>query len=103
MANNFVNSNVPADGSIWKTSMYSSITNQLYADFYYNTMRNPISLRNRVVLMPNQNGCFSFFMGTRYVLTREDDIPYGYKRVFRRGGYALTENEQVPSGLLWNL
>ena len=58
-------------------------------------MRNPISLRNRVVLMPNQNGFFSFFMGTRYVLTREDDIPYGYKRVFRRGGYALTENEQV--------
>ena len=95
LANNFVNSNVPADGSIWKTSMYSSITNQLYADFYYNTMRNPISLRNRVVLMPNQNGFFSFFMGTRYVLTREDDIPYGYKRVFRRGGYALAENEQV--------
>ena len=95
LANNYVNSNVLADGKVWKTAMYSSVTNGLYADFYYNTMRNPISLRNRVVLMPNQNSFFSYFMGIRYVLAKEDALPRGYTPVFRRGGYVLAENDEV--------
>ncbi len=95
LANNYINSNVLPDGSLNKTASYLSVTNSLYGDFYYNTMGNPISLRNRVVLMPNQNSLFNYFMGVRYVLTEENRIPYGYEKVFSRNGYVLAENPDV--------
>lgn len=95
LANNYTNSNILPDGDINKTAGYLSVTNSRYADFYYNTMGNPISLRNRVVLMPNQNSLFNYFMGIRFILTEEDRIPYGYKKVFARNGFALAENPDV--------
>lgn len=95
LANNYINSNVLPDGSLNKTASYSSVTNSLYGDFYYNTAKNPISLRNRVVLMPNQNLLFNYFMGIRYMLTTEDSIPYGYEKVFSRNGFVLAENPNV--------
>lgn len=75
--------------------MYSSIENKLYADFYYNEMHNPISLRNRVVLMPNKNSYFNYFMGIRYLLTDVDNLPYGYQTVLQKGNYVIAENENV--------
>lgn len=95
LSNNYVNSNTLPGGGINKTAMYSSIENKLYADFYYDVMRNPISLRNRVVLMPNQNSCFNYFMGIRYLLTDVNNIPYGYQELTRKEDYVLVENKDV--------
>ena len=95
LSNNYVNSNVLPDGGLNKTAMYSSVTNSTYGKFYYDTMGNPISIRNRVVLMPNQNSLFNYFMGVRYVLTGEQQVPYGYEPIFRRNGYVLAENPDV--------
>ncbi len=95
LANNYVNSNTLPGGGISKTAMYSSIENKRYADFYYNEMRNPISLRNRVVLMPNENSCFNSFMGIRYLLAGAEDIPYGYEVVRQKGNYVIAENKNV--------
>ncbi|WP_251616936.1 YfhO family protein [Senimuribacter intestinalis] len=95
LSNNYVNSNVLPDGSLNKTAMYSSVTSSTYGKFYYDTMGNPISIRNRVVLMPNQNSLFNYFMGIRYVLTGEQQVPYGYEPIFRRNGYVLAENPDV--------
>ena len=95
LANNYVNSNTLPGGGINKTAMYSSIENKLYADFYYNVMGNPISLRNRVVLMPNQNSCFNYFMGIRYLLTDIHNIPYGYQAIAQKKDYVLAENKDV--------
>lgn len=95
LSNNYVNSNVLPDGALNKTAMYSSVTSDTYGKFYYDIMGNPISLRNRVVLMPNQNSLFNYFMGIRYVLTGEQQVPYGYETVFRRNGYVLAENPHV--------
>lgn len=95
LANNFVNCNLLADGNIHKTAMYSSVTNTDYARFYYDTMRNPISLNNRVALVPNQNYCFSYFMGLKYILTDENTIPYGYEKEIQKGHYILAKNDNV--------
>lgn len=95
LANNYINSNVLPDGNMNKTASYSSVTNSLYSKFYYDIMKNPISLRNRVVLMPNQNSLFNYFMGIRYVLTEENRVPRGYEIVFRRNGFVLAENPDV--------
>lgn len=95
LANNYVNSNLLADGSLNKTAMYSSINSGSYNRFYYDTMKNPISLRNRVVLMPNINSFFSYFMGIRYLVAKSDWLPAGYQPVFERNGYVLAENPGV--------
>ncbi|MGF6375464.1 putative membrane protein YfhO [Clostridiales Family XIII bacterium PM5-7] len=95
LANNYVNSNNLPDGKINKTSMYSSISNSEYSAYYYDIMKNPISLRNRVVLMPNQNPMFHYVMGIRYLLVKEGNLPYGYEKVFQRGNYILAENQRV--------
>lgn len=95
LVDNFVNCNLLADGSINKTAMYSSVTNADYAEFYYDTMKNAISLNNRVALVPGKNPCFSYIMGMRYVLTVVNDIPHGYKTLLQKGDYVLAENEDV--------
>lgn len=95
LANNYVNSNLLADGSLNKTAMYSSICSGSYNRFYYDTMRNPISLRNRVVMMPSVNSFFNYFMGIRYLVARADGLPGGYRPVFERDGYVLAENPDV--------
>lgn len=95
LSNNFVNCNLLANGRINKTAMYSSVTNTDYARFYYDIMKNPISLNNRVALVPGSNPCFSYFMGMRYLLTEEKNLPYGYKKIRQKGDYVLAENEDV--------
>ena len=94
LANNYVNSNLLADGSLNKTAMYSSIHNGSYNRFCYDTMKNPISLRNRVVIMPSVNSFFSY-LGIRYLVASADQLPPGYSAVFTQDGYALAENPNV--------
>lgn len=95
LANSYVNSNVAASGEIYKTAMYSSVRNDDYARFYYETMGNPIALRNRVVLMPASNPFFSYLMGIRYITAMENAMPEGYEPVLKRGKVALAENKDV--------
>ena len=95
LANNFVNCNLLAGGNINKTSMYSSVTNTDYAKFYYDIMHNPISLNNRVALVPSNNEYFSYFMGLKYLLTDEENLPAGYKKIIQKGKYILAQNDNV--------
>lgn len=95
LSNPFVNSNLVGGGGTYKTAMYSSIYNSGYGTFYYDTMKNPISLRNRVVLMPSQNPFFHYFMGIRYIQCHRSHIPEGYTAIREKDGYVLAENENV--------
>ena len=95
LANNFVNCNVLADANINRTAMYSSVTNADYAAFYYDTMNNPISINNRVALLPSQNPIFCYLMGLKYILFRKDCVPYGYEIVMENSDYVLAKNEDV--------
>lgn len=95
LANNFVNSNLLPNGHTSRASMYSSVTNDRYSVFFYDTLGNAISANNRVALTPGKNPCFLYFMGVRYVLARADNLPYGYEVVEERDGYVLAENPDV--------
>lgn len=95
LADSFVNCNMPIGGEVFRTAMYSSVTNNLYGDFFYDTMKNPISLRNRVVLIPNQNPFFNEFMGIRYLVAKEAYLPPNYQVIRKRNGYVLAENSDV--------
>ena len=53
-----------------RTSMYSSMTQQGYAAFFYDMAGNAIPARNRVALVPGKNPLFNAMMGVRYVTVK---------------------------------
>lgn len=53
-----------------RTSMYSSMTQQGYATFFYDIAGNAIPARNRVALVPGKNPIFNTLMGVRYVTVK---------------------------------
>ena len=53
-----------------RTSMYSSMTQQGYAAFFYDIAGNAIPARNRVALVPGKNPIFNTLMGVRYVTVK---------------------------------
>ena len=95
LANPLENANFLADGSIQKTSMYSSVSGGFYSRFFYDVIENPIQIRNRVALLPAANPAFLDVMGVRYILTREENLPSGYQIVEQKDGYVLAEKEDV--------
>lgn len=95
LAEGLVNSNVLPAGAVKKTAMYSSVSNHLYSGFFYDIMKNPIKYRNRVILVPDNNVFFNYFMGIRYVVAEKDRIPGGYRTISRHGSLVLAENKNV--------
>lgn len=91
----FANANVLPLQGIGSACMYSSVTDSRYADFFYNTMRNPIRIRNRVALMTDANPFFSYLMGIRYIQAKEDALPLGYEPIARKGQTVIAENCQA--------
>ena len=81
--------------NIKKSSMYSSTTNTLYAQFFYDIMRNPISINNRVALIPGPNPFFQYLMSVRYVQSTEQALPWGYDILQKKGDEVLAENKSV--------
>ncbi len=92
----YANTNTQPLSGFGRTSMYSSVTNHDYANFYYNVMRNPIRVRNRVALMTDANPFFSYFMGIRYIQAHPDFLPWGYQAITKSGDLGvLAENPNV--------
>lgn len=92
----YANTNTQPLPGFGRTSMYSSVTDHHYADFYYNTMRNPIRIRNRVALMTDANPFFSYLMGIRYIETDPNYFPWGYQAISKPDNFGvLAENPNV--------
>lgn len=91
--------NLTAPWHIGSTNLYSSVMNSDYADFFYQTVRNPIRIRNRVALMTDANPFFSYLMGIRYIQTRENYLPLDYKVLTAtrtaESGAVIAENPDV--------
>ncbi len=82
-------------GDTKRSSMYSSINNDGYSTFYYDTIGNAIPANNRVALLPGVNPCANYFLGVRYLLCNADQVPAGYTVQLEKDGFALAENPSV--------
>lgn len=78
-----------------RSSMYSSMTQESYAKFFYDVAKNAIPIQNRVALIPGQNALFNYKMGVRYVLAGRYSIPNGYRKISESGDYVIAENPHV--------
>ena len=78
-----------------RTSMYTSVSNPAYSHFYYDIIRNPIRINNRVALLSEANPFFQYLMGVRYLETYGDKLPYGYQVRQDNGASLLAENPEA--------
>lgn len=63
-----------------QNSVYSSVSNPLYTEFYKNTFKNALSYRNNLMLAQNNDILFQTFMGIKYIYS-EDNTPVGYEKI----------------------
>lgn len=80
---------------VGRTSMYTSTSNPLYSSFYFDVMRNPIRINNRVALLSQANPFFQYLMGVRYLECSRESLPCGFKVLAERGDSVLAENPDV--------
>lgn len=81
--------------SLQKTSMYTSITNTIYNNFFYDTMRNAIPIRNRVACLSQPNPFFQGLMNVQYLYSDKEIIPIGYQTIWQKKKLKLLENKDV--------
>lgn len=75
---------------VFRTSIYSSISNTKYNQFYYDIVNNPISIRNRVACLSNSNVFFQGMMGVKTIYS-EKVVPIGYQEIEKN----VYQNEDV--------
>lgn len=93
----FHNVNNIRDISLYKTSMYSSLTNKYYKNFYWNEINNEDSYRNDSIFSDLNNVLFNVYAGNKYYLsTLEEDI-IGYRKVNSLDNINLYQNDDVFS------
>lgn len=73
-----------------QNSVYSSVSNELYKDFYKNTFKSALSYRNNLMLAQNNDILFQTFMGIKYIYSEKEE-PIGYKKIAKN----LYENDNV--------
>lgn len=89
------NSNYAYFGEQNKSTMYSSVSNSNYNHLYYDILRMPISIRNRVAICADANPFQEYLMGVRYIQTTDKKVPSGYEIKKEKNGHVLAENASV--------
>ena len=82
--------------NMYKTTMYSSVTNKYYKEFFWNTFDNENKNRNDAIFSDIENPLFNIYVGNRYLVTNKD-VPIGYKMIDSSYIYNLYENKDVFS------
>lgn len=78
-----------------KTTMYSSVTNPVYQNVYYDLLFTPIQINNRTALLAEENPFLQNLMGVRYLITTQDKVPAGYEIIKQKGDAVIAENPSV--------
>lgn len=78
-----------------KTSMYSSVYNHTYSDLYYDILKTPIQINNRLAILTADNPFLLHFMGIRYLESSPSQVPDGYRVLWQKDGLAVSENDSV--------
>lgn len=77
-------------------TVYSSVSNKYYKNYYYNEICNENPYRNAAMQTQPDNLMFDIYMGQRYlILDREDVVPLGYELIKEEKNSLLYENKDV--------
>lgn len=92
--NNLFNSNNIRDISEYKTTMYSSLTNKNYKQFYWYTEETENPNRNDAIFSDIENPIFNIMFGNKYYLTTTK-APVGYTKIKQQKDIKLYTNDDV--------
>ena len=92
--NNLFNSNNIRDISQYKTTMYSSLTNKNYKQFYWYTEETENPNRNDAIFSDIENPIFNIMFGNKYYITT-DKAPVGYTKIKEQNNIKLYTNNDV--------
>ena len=86
------------DVNTYQTTIYSSLSNQNYVDFYYNQLGNDILNRSTGQLSNPQNLLFNIYFGNKYIIgNKTDNIGYTYLKNINAEYLYLNKNT-LPIG-----
>ena len=88
--------NLAVNGRQQKSAMYSSISNEGYSNFYYDTLLSPVQINNRLAILPSSNPFLLNFLGVRYLETFQDQVPPGYQIVKAGDTEKNTAGKSLP-------
>lgn len=75
-------------------TIYSSVSNQIYNQFYFDTIMNNIPARNRALTVTNANVLFLMLSGNKYIVSN-NKAPLGYETVSTNNGTYIYKNENA--------
>lgn len=87
--------NAAITGKQQKSTLYSSVSNSNYNHVFYDILKMPVSIRNRVSVNADANPFQEYLMGVRYICTTKDKLPAGYTPLLERDGQVIAQNDQV--------
>lgn len=88
------NSNNIRDISEYKTTMYSSLTNKNYKNYYWYISETENPNRNDAIFTDISNPIFNIMFGNKYYLTKEK-APIGYKKIGQTQDIKMYTNDDV--------
>ena len=78
----------------YNSTIYSSISNQKYNHFFYNTAMNNLPTRNRALTVTSPNILYLLFSNNKYYITDGLGL-IGYEKINSKDGIYVYKNEQV--------
>lgn len=84
-----------------KTTMYSSLTNKFYNNFYWNEINNNNPYRNSTIISGTDNIFYNIYTNTKNYVTK-NNAPIGYKLIKEEENYKLYQNSDTFSTIYAN-
>ena len=82
--------NIVYNDDYYAATIYSSLHNKLYNDFYFNGIYNENEFRNSAMTTQSQSFLFQMYMGQRYLITDSKSKPsVMYKKIQQSGELSL--------------
>lgn len=86
----------------YKTTIYSSTSNQNYMSTYNNILKNPLPNRNKFMIAPSTNLLSQMILNEKYIITK-DTLGIDLELIKEKNGIKLYKNNQVlPLGYATN-
>ena len=93
--NIFYNSNNIRNINEYKTTMYSSLTNKYYKNFYWNEFNNENPNRNDAIFQSINNNLYNIYAGNKYIISSKEEDIIGYEKIDSINKFNLYKNDNV--------
>lgn len=95
----YATANQTQQATCFLSTVYASIQNKIYSNFYYNQLFNETSIRNNAAVDAVKNPAYHILMGDKYRIDYNNKQMFGYEPRYTDGDYTVYENQlAMPIG-----